>query len=81
MSIVVVVLPLLPVMHTILASVYLPANSISLITGICFASTAAITGTSTGMPGLFTTSSAASMRAMVWEPSSNSIPSASSTAR
>ena len=74
MSEVVVVLPLLPVMHTILASVYRAANSISLIMPMPLSMAFCTIGTSLGMPGLFTISVALSIFASVCCPSSHSMP-------
>ena len=70
---VVVVLPLDPVMHTIFALVYLPASSISEMIGVpcCFSFT--MIGAVSGIPGLFTTSSALSIFSSVWCPSSHSM--------
>ena len=52
------VLPLLPVIQIIFESVYLPANSISLMTGILCSKTFFIIGAVSGMPGLLIISSA-----------------------
>ena len=74
MSDVVVVLPLLPVMHTILASVYRPANSISLTIPIPLAMACCTMGAWLGIPGLFTISLALSIFTSVCRPSSQSMP-------
>ena len=80
MSDVVVVLPLLPVMQIMRASVYRPANSISLMTGTPFPRRATTIGAVSGMPGLLTASSAVSTRSGVWPPSSQAMPRRSSCA-
>ena len=73
MSEVVVVLPLLPVMQIILASVYLPANSISDITGIFLRFNSPMMGASLGIPGLLITSEALRMSSGVCCPSSHAM--------
>ena len=60
------------------ASVYRPANSISEIMGTPFSASATIRGAVSGIPGLFTTSSASIMRSTVCLPSSHAIPYSSS---
>ena len=62
---VVVVLPLLPVMQTIRASVYRPASSISERIGMPRSTAARTMGAVSGMPGLLTISSALRMSASV----------------
>ena len=82
MSDVVVVLPFEPVMQMVRAlPLYRPANSISEIMCMPFSRSACTTGAFSGMPGDLTTSSAASMRSIVWPPCSYSTPHSSSTRR
>ena len=59
----VVVLPLLPVMATMVLWVYWLANSISEIIGMCFSRAFLMMSALSGIPGLFIMQSAASMRA------------------
>ena len=72
------VFPLLPVMQIILASVYLPANSISEMTGMPFAFSFRISGASFGMPGLLIASSAFRISSSVCPPSSHGMSLSSS---
>ena len=65
MRLVVVVFPFEPVIQIILAFVYRPASSISLIIGIPAAFISTIMGDLSGIPGLFTTSSAFRMYSRV----------------
>ena len=79
MSEVVVVFPFEPVIQTIFASVYRPANSISEMMGVPFSFNFIMSGASLGIPGLFTTSSAFRISSSVWCPSSQAMPYLSSS--
>ena len=70
MSEVVVVLPLLPVTQIFLARSYLPANSISDITGMPALMALLTIGAVSGIPGLFIISSALRILSLLWPPSS-----------
>ena len=69
-----VVFPFEPVIQIILASVYLPANSISEMIGVPCSLNFRISGASLGIPGLFTTSSALKICSSVCRPSSQAMP-------